>query len=295
MNALRFRARRLRAILAERVPVPPLLLWATVVGVMGALATIAFRDALTGLEWLLAGRSGSLVELSRSLPWQARLAFPTLGGAAAGAILALARRHAPAGGADYMAAIAYHDGAVAVRHSLLTSSSSLVTIASGGSIGREGPMVQLAAMCASVIARRLRVPAGHVRVLVACGAAAGITAAYNAPIASAFFVSEIVLGSIVMESFGPIVVAAVVANITMREFPGYRPTYEMPPIPAAPLPELGAFIVLRPGGIARSPVPAAAPVDAKRRRRPRAAASGCHGARRTRSGSHFGMVPAGVG
>jgi CIC family chloride channel protein len=80
--------------------------------------------------------------------------------------------------------------------------------------------------------------------LVACGAAAGITSAYNAPIAGAFFVTEIVLGSIVMESFGPIVVSSVVANITMREFAGYHPAYEMPVFPAVTGVEVLLFVVL---------------------------------------------------
>ncbi|RAG74374.1 chloride channel protein, partial [Burkholderia multivorans] len=84
----------------------------------------------------------------------------------------------------------------------------------------------------------------RLRLLVACGAAAGITSAYNAPIAGAFFVSEIVLGTIAMESFGPMVVASVVANIVMREFAGYRPPYEMPVFPAVTGPEVLLFVVL---------------------------------------------------
>src|SRR5262249_9540767 len=80
------------------------------------------------------------------------------------------------------------------------------------------------------------------RLLVACGAAAGITSAYNAPIAGAFFVTEIVLGSIAMENFGPVVVASVVANITMREFAGYKPPYEMPVFPAIAVVEVLLFV-----------------------------------------------------
>ena len=223
---------------------PPLLVWAVIVGVAGALSTIAFREALAGAQWLLFGRSGSLVQLATELPWWLRVLIPSLGGVVAGLLLELAKRNQSPGSADYMAAIAHENGTISIPKTLLNSVSSLSTIASGGSIGREGSMVQLAAMCASIAGRLRKFDSAQLRVLVACGAAAGIASAYNAPIASAFFVSEIVLGAIVMDSFGPIVVAAVVANITMREFPGYRPAFEMPAIPAIDMIELLPFVAI---------------------------------------------------
>jgi len=130
-----------------------------------------------------------------------------------------------------MEAIAIGDGRIPVRQALLRSASSLFSVASGGSIGREGSMVHLAAMCASVTGRIVKFNPYRLRLLVACGAAAGITSAYSAPIGGAVFVSEIVLGSIAMESFGPLLVASVAANITMRELTGYQPPYEMPSFP----------------------------------------------------------------
>ncbi|MBB3212380.1 CIC family chloride channel protein [Herbaspirillum sp. Sphag1AN] len=216
-----------------------MLLWGAVVGFVGALATIAFRECIAGLQFLLTGRSGSLVDIAESLPWTMRVLVPTVGGLIAGLLLLWARRM-PAGGApDYMEAVAIGDGQIPVRHSVLRSLSSLFSVASGGSIGREGPMVQMAALCASLVGRLIHFPASRLRLLVACGAAAGITSAYNAPIAGAFFITEIVLGALVMESFGPIVVASVVANITMRELPGYKPAYEMPFFP-----QVGGFEIL---------------------------------------------------
>ena len=221
-----------------------MLLWAGVVGLLGALATLAFREGLSGAQDLLVGHSGSFVEMARALPWYARLLLPAGGGALAGVFLLFARRAQSAKSIDYMEAIAVGEGHISVRHTLLRSLSSLSTIASGGSIGREGSMVQLAAMCASVLGRGLRLDPARLRLLVACGAAAGIASAYNAPIAGAFFVTEIVLGAIVMDSFGPVVVAAVVANITMRALPGYRPTYEMPAFPDIPNREALLFLAL---------------------------------------------------
>jgi CIC family chloride channel protein len=218
-----------------------LLLWAPVVGLVGALATLGFRQGIRGLEGLLGAQNGSIVDLAVRLPWALRIALPTVGGLIAGGLLVLAGRFGGGAPADYMETVAFGDGRVPPRQTLLRSLSSLVTIGSGGSIGREGAMVQLAALCASLIGRGLRFDPDRLRLLVACGAAAGITAAYNAPIAGAFFIAEIVLGVIDMDSFGPLVVASVVANITMRALPGYQPTYAMPQFPTVSDPELAGF------------------------------------------------------
>ena len=221
-----------------------MLLWGAVVGFVGALATVVFRECIALVQFLLTGRSGSLVGIAESLPWYLRVLVPTIGGLIAGLLLLWARRM-PAGAApDYMEAVAIGDGQIPVRHSVLRSLSSLFSVASGGSIGREGPMVQMAALCASLVGRLIHFPASRMRLLVACGAAAGITSAYNAPIAGAFFIAEIVLGALVMESFGPIVVASVVANITMRELPGYKPAYEMPFFPQVGGVEILLFVLL---------------------------------------------------
>ncbi len=210
-----------------------MLLWAVAVGFVGALATIAFREAISALQWLVMGRASSFVAMAESLPWYARVALPALGGAFAGLLLQWSRRFNPHSAAsDYMEAIAIGDGRIPLREGFMRSGSSLFSVASGGSIGREGSMVHLAELCASVVGRLAKFSPARLRLLVACGAAADITAAYSAPIAGALFVSEIVLGSIAMESFGPLVVASVVANITMRELTPYRPPYEMPPFPS---------------------------------------------------------------
>jgi CIC family chloride channel protein len=168
-----------------------------------------------------------------------------IGGALAGSLLVAAQRvSTQKETSDYMEAIVLGDGRIPMAQTLARSASSLVTIASGGAIGREGSMVQLAALCASVLGGRLRFPIERLRLFVACGAAAGITSAYSAPIASAFFIAEIVLGSIAMESIGPILIAAVVANVAMRRLsPGTVP-YALPTFPEISGPEVLAFAVM---------------------------------------------------
>ncbi|MDN7488223.1 MULTISPECIES: ClcB-like voltage-gated chloride channel protein [unclassified Burkholderia] len=222
-----------------------MLIWSAIVGVGGAFATMAFREGIDLMQHLISGQSGSFVQMAKRLPWYVRFWMPAAGGFLAGCVLLLATRGAKqAAKTDYMESVALGNGIVPVRQSLWRSVSSLLTIGSGGSIGREGPMVQLAALAASLVGRFVHFDPPRLRLLVACGAAAGITSAYNAPIAGAFFVSEIVLGGIAMESLGPMIVSSVVANIVMREFAGYRPPYEMPVFPAVTGPEVLLFVVL---------------------------------------------------
>lgn len=223
---------RVRLLLLERLQPREgqnMLFFAVVVGVFGAFATVAFRESLGLLEQLLYSRHDGLVATARSLPLWMRLITPMLGGVAAGLMLQfLQHLKLPEGPKDYMEAVTLGDGRINVRASLLRALSSALSIASGSSIGREASMVHLAALCASVSGRLRRLPRARLRLLVACGAAAGISTAYNAPIAGGLFVAEVVLRSFAFESLGPLIIASVVANIVSRHFLGFGPIYEMP-------------------------------------------------------------------
>ncbi|GLR27008.1 ClcB-like voltage-gated chloride channel protein [Limnobacter litoralis] len=225
----RFLSLRLRLLELFRLSrIQPVLLWAVLIGLLGAFSTFLFREAIAGLQWLFTRHPGSMVGMAMQLNPTARLWLPTIGGLVAGLLLAWARRVSAERRSDYMEAIAVGDGHLPVRHSLLRSVSSLFSVASGGSIGREGSMVQLSALIASVLGSRLRLDRPQLRLLVACGAAAGVTSAYNTPLAASLFVSEIVLGSIAIDTLGPMLLASVVANVTMRALPNYHPVYAMP-------------------------------------------------------------------
>ncbi|AYR21585.1 ClcB-like voltage-gated chloride channel protein [Alcaligenes faecalis] len=223
---------------------PAMLAWAVLAGILGALATLAFHQGMRFVQQVVTGQHGGIVAVTESLPWYMRLLFPTLGGLCAGILLWLAGRLPSGSNSDYMEAVAIGDGRLSIRQGLLRSLSSLMTVASGGSIGREGAMVHLASLSASAIGRFTLFGEARLRLLVACGAAAGVAAAYGTPIAGAVFVAEIVLGTMTMSSFGPLLMAAVSAHLTMRVLGGYHAPYEMTNVQAVAGWDILPFLVL---------------------------------------------------
>jgi chloride channel protein, CIC family len=205
------------------------LVFAALIGVTGALATIGFRQGVLLAEQLMFGRNDGLVRIAEGLVWWQRAMVPALGGVAAGLLLMWSRRLGSSrAGGDYMEAISLGSGDLPVRVSVARALSSAATVATGGAIGREGPMVQLAALTGSLLGRWRNSPVPRRRLMVACGAAAGVATAYSAPIAGALFVAEIVLQSVAIESLGPLLVAAVTANLTLTALVGFSPVYHMP-------------------------------------------------------------------
>jgi chloride channel protein, CIC family len=222
-----------------------LLLWAALIGVAGGLATVAFHEGTVFTEKFMTGHPGSLVAAAEALgPWR-RAITPAMGGLAAGAFLWWARRITKGKKqADYLEAIAVGDGRQDVCNTLLRSVSSLCTIASGGSIGREGAMVQLAAATGSWIGQLARFAGDDLRLLLACGAAAGFASAYDAALSGAIFIAEIVYGTLTIRRLGPLMVASVIANVTVHQVLGYEPVYNIPPLRVASLWDLPLFVLL---------------------------------------------------
>ena len=236
---------RLRLVLLGHEDLASIIFWAALVGFCAALSSVAFREGLRLLELLFTGQYTSLERAATAMVWWRRVLLPLCGAVLAGLVLRQAGRVlASPRAVDYMEAVRVGDGAISVRATLANSLSSLLTISSGGSIGREGPMVQLAAMLGSRIGRFARAPIPRLRLMVACGGAAGIAAAYNAPISGALFVSEIILGGTAMESFGPLVVASVVSSATVHRFLGYSPVYDVPKVQFGSNWELIFYVVL---------------------------------------------------
>jgi chloride channel protein, CIC family len=208
------------------------LIWAALIGVLGALASEGFRRASEFLHYVATGSSSGIISSFAKLAWWQRLTVPTVGGLLAGLTLLFGNRLFASvrqkTTADYMEAIVVGSGNISVRASIVKSLSALFSISTGTSIGREGPLVQLSSLVASLVARIRRMPIPQRRHLVACGSAAGIACAYKAPIAASLFVAEIILGTVVVESLGPLILASVVAAFVSQFLSGSEPLYKSP-------------------------------------------------------------------
>jgi len=127
-----------------------------------------------------------------------------------------------------MYAVALNDGKVRKRTIASCAVTSSITIGSGGSAGREGPTVQIGAAVGSTIGQLLHLSTERMRVLVGCGAAAGIAASFNAPLAGVLFALEIILGDFTIHTFSPIIIASVIGTVTGRALEGNEVTFNVP-------------------------------------------------------------------
>ncbi len=155
--------------------------------------------------------------------------IPAFGGLIAGPIIAYFAKEAKGHGVpEVMQAIALRGGRIRPRVGVAKIMASAVCIGSGGSAGREGPIVQVGAALGSSIGQWLHLSEGRIRNLVACGAASGIAATFNAPIAGVIFAMEIILGELHLGDLGSVVVSAVTASTISRIFLGSRPAFIIP-------------------------------------------------------------------
>jgi chloride channel protein, CIC family len=222
----------------------PVALSAIGVGLLGALAAVGFRWLSTLGQWLLTRHTGGFVETAEALSIPTRVLVPTVGGLLAGLVLLLGRRRRIGQGPDYLEALVVGDGRILAAPSLVRSGSSLMSIASGSSIGREGAMVQLAATLASAASRRLGLSTRRTRLLVACGAAAGLASAYDAPVAAALFVAELGFGPVAMDGLAAMLLSSAVATATVRLVAHVEPPFAASALRFDSARELGLFLVL---------------------------------------------------
>ena len=197
------------------------LLLAGVVGLIGGAVTLAYHAANQFIKWLAFGSRGDFLEIAGQLAAQGArwklVAVPTAGGLAAGLVIYVGLRLIGNPGlSNLLEVIVAGDGRLPVRGAIMNALSSLVSISTGASIGREGLIMQVAAALSSKMGRFAQWPPYRLRLLVACGAAAGLAAGCNAPVAGAVFAAQIVLGNFSMNLFAPLVFSSVVATIVAR-------------------------------------------------------------------------------
>jgi CIC family chloride channel protein len=204
-----------------------LMVLGAVIGVAGGLGVVGFYG-LIDLSYVLFA---SWPE--RHLPAVHQLALPPLlTGLGVWAAWLIVHRGRVAEGQtvpDVQLAVAKRNGVIAARPVAVRTLASAVTLGSGASAGSEGPVAVLGAALGSILGRGLGFPPRNVKILVGCGAAAGIAGAFNAPFAGAFFALEEVLGSFSVGAFSPVVIASVVGALTVRPFLGNHPAFHIPP------------------------------------------------------------------
>jgi CIC family chloride channel protein len=221
------------------------LLLAALVGVIGGSVNLLFFYGGEMVQRLFLPQPLDPVHAAEMLSTWQRVAIPTAGGLVAGLILYWGfRLVGPQGSSDLLEVVVAGDGRLPFRKESVKTASALVSIATGASIGREGGITQLSATLASKLGQIAQWPPYRLRLLVGCGAAAGISAAYNAPIAGAVFASLIVLGNFSMSLFAPLVCASVVATMVSHSFFGMEPWYHVPPFPPTAPAQMAWFIVL---------------------------------------------------
>lgn len=215
------------------------------VGVLGGLVNLFFYHATESVKYLFLRRPGDPSEVAEMMaPWK-RALTPTLGGLCAGLVLYWGLRLAGAQrSTNLLEVVVAGDGRLPFRNGIVKFLSSLITIGSGGSIGREGGITQLSATLASKWGQLAKWQPYRLRLLVGCGAASGISAAYNAPISGAVFAALIVLGNFSMSLFAPLVFSSVVATMVSRSFFGIKPWYTVPAFEFTSITQLPWFLCL---------------------------------------------------
>lgn len=221
------------------------LVIAGVVGIIGGLVNLFFYHAIEAVKLFFLRSPGDPVEVAEMMNRWERVLIPALGGLVAGLVIHWGLRFVgKQGSTNLLEVVVAGDGRLPFRSGLVKTLSSLVSIGTGSSIGREGGITQMAATLASKLGQLAHWPPYRLRLLVGCGAASGIAAAYNAPIAGALFAALIVLGNVSMTMFAPLVFSSVIAAMVSRSFFGIEPWYQVPSFEFTRLGQLPWFIFL---------------------------------------------------
>ncbi len=224
------------------------LVWLLAVGIGAgvAIAAILFRlgIGLFQYPWLQT-LSENVVTAATAQPWWVILLAPTIGGLLVGIYLERVQPGHRAGGvADVIEARALGGRGLKFWSGLSSALVTVMSLGTGASAGREGPVVHLGATVATAFCRAFRLPDASRRVLLACGVASAVSASFNAPIAGVLFAHEVILGHYAASAFVPIVIASAVGTVLSRQIIGDVAAFAIPDYQITSYLEIPAFALL---------------------------------------------------
>ncbi len=219
-----------------------MVLVAVVIGLLGGFCAVGFRLLIQAVNRVFWHEGQYTLDYLYSLPFWWKILAPAVGGLIVGWIIYRFAREAKGHGVpEVMEAVALKGGRIRPRVVIAKMFASGISIGSGGSVGREGPIVQIGSALGSSIGQWLKVDQRRLRTLVGCGAAAGIAATFNAPVAGALFAVEVILGDFGVSQFSPIVISSVTGTVVSHRFLGDFPAFEVPAYHLVSASELFAY------------------------------------------------------
>jgi chloride channel protein, CIC family len=202
---------------------------AIIIGLLAGFASIVIRFLIDEIKSFAFPCDLNFLGNVINSPWFLVILIPAIGGLIVGPLINYFAPEAKGHGVpEVMQAILLRGGIIRPRVAFIKTIASAVTIGTGGSVGREGPIIQIGSSLGSMVGQLLRIPPNRLKTLVGCGAAAGIAAAFNAPIAGALFAVEIILMDFTVAQFSPIVISSVVATVISHTFEGNYPAFIVP-------------------------------------------------------------------
>jgi CIC family chloride channel protein len=205
------------------------LLLLPLVGLAVGFTSVVTAHIIAYLQNQFWGNGQNLLSVATDNPWPLHIIIPLVGGLLVALIGWFFRVQTRGGGiTTIMQAVSLKGGVISVRQTVPRDWAAIVTIATGGSLGREGAMALLASAIGSYTGRRCKLSTQQLRVLVCASAAAALAAVYNAPIGGSLFALEILMGNFALEVLGPVVVVSVISTLVFRSCMGNLPRFEVP-------------------------------------------------------------------
>ncbi len=222
-----------------------MIIVAIIIGVLAGFAAIGIRALIDAISSLSFSGEGSLLENIINTEWYWILLIPAIGGLIVGPLIYFFAPEAKGHGVpEVMQAILLRGGSIRPRVAIVKAVASAITIGTGGSVGREGPIIQIGSSIGSAVGQFFNLPSSRLKTLVGCGAAAGIAAAFNAPIAGALFAVEIILMDFAVAQFSPIVISAVMATVVSHSFEGKFAAFSVEAYQYVSPYEIGFYFIL---------------------------------------------------